>query len=147
MLKASLQIITSRIQERCMIMLINEELRVGFPIVSIKELMLMLFNEIDLFIGPKLCQLTSIWIKNWINKITWCHLNKLELHHRRSEIEHNLVIQVALAWIVDIPCTSFNLKWAISFKINIWLAASKLAMFMDKTFTSYFRHPKKLNTI
>ena len=61
-----------------MIMLINEELGARLPLVSIEELFLMLFNEIDLLIGPKLCQFTLIWIENQINKIPWCHLNKLE---------------------------------------------------------------------
>jgi hypothetical protein len=70
-----------------MILLVNEELGAGFPLVSIEEFMLMSFNEIDLFITTKLCQLTSIWIKNRINKITPCHLNKLERHRHRSEIE------------------------------------------------------------
>jgi hypothetical protein len=92
MLKVSLQIIPSRIEEHYMILLINEELGAKFPLVSIEEFLLMLFNEIDLFIGPKLCQLISIWIENRINKIAWCHLNKLEWHHKRSEIEHSLVI-------------------------------------------------------
>jgi hypothetical protein len=64
MLKASLQIIPFCIEECCMILLINEELGAGFPLVSIEEFLLMSFNEIDLLIGPKLCQLTSIWIKN-----------------------------------------------------------------------------------
>ncbi len=94
MLKMSLKIIPSRIEECCMILLINEELGAGFLLVSIEEFLLMVFNEIDLFIGPKLCQLTSIWIKNRIDKIAQCHLNKLERHHRRSEIERNLVIRV-----------------------------------------------------
>jgi hypothetical protein len=75
-----------------MILLINEELGAGFPLVSIEEFMLMSFNEIDFIIGPKLCQLTSIWIENRIDKIARCHLNKLERHHRRSEIERSLVI-------------------------------------------------------
>jgi hypothetical protein len=35
--------------------------------------MLMLFNEPDHLIGPKLCQLTSIWIENQINKIALDH--------------------------------------------------------------------------
>jgi len=48
---------------------INEELGVGFPFVSIEDFLLMLFNEIDLFIELKLCQLTLIWIKNRIDKI------------------------------------------------------------------------------
>ena len=78
-------------------MLINEELGAGFPLVSIEEFMLMSANEIDLLIGPKLCQLTSIWIKNRINKIARCHLNKLEQHHGRVEIERNLVIRVMLS--------------------------------------------------
>jgi hypothetical protein len=47
-----------------MILLINEELGAGFSFESIEEFLLMSFNEIDLFIRPKLCQLTSIWIKN-----------------------------------------------------------------------------------
>jgi hypothetical protein len=47
-----------------MILLINEELGAGFPLVSIKEFLLMSFNEINLFIGPKLCQLISIWIES-----------------------------------------------------------------------------------
>jgi len=95
MFKASLQIIPYRIEERCMILFINEELGTEFPLVSIEELLLMSFNEIDLLIGPKLCQLTSIWIENRINKTTQCHLNKLERHHRRSEIERSLVIRIA----------------------------------------------------
>jgi hypothetical protein len=45
----SLKIIPSRIEERCMILLINEELGARFPLVSIEEFLLMLFNEIDLF--------------------------------------------------------------------------------------------------
>ncbi len=94
MLKA-LQIIPSRIEECCMILLINEELGARFPLVSIEKFLLMSFNEIDLIIEPKLCQLTSIWIKNQINKIARCHLNKLERHHTRSKIERSLVIQVA----------------------------------------------------
>jgi hypothetical protein len=36
-----------------MIMLINEELGARFPLVSIEELLLMSFNEIDLLIRPK----------------------------------------------------------------------------------------------
>jgi hypothetical protein len=72
MLKASLQIIPSDIEKHCMILLINEELGVRFPLVSIEEFLLMSFNEIDLLIGPKLCQLTSIWIENQIDKIAQC---------------------------------------------------------------------------
>jgi hypothetical protein len=68
MLKASLQIMPSRIEKRCMILLINEELGAGFPLVSIEKFLLMSFNDIDLLIGPKLCQLTSIWIENQIDK-------------------------------------------------------------------------------
>jgi hypothetical protein len=60
----SLQIIPSCIEERCMILLINEELGARFPLVSIKEFLLMSFNEINLFIGPKFCQLISIWIES-----------------------------------------------------------------------------------
>ncbi len=92
MLKASLQIIPSRIEECCMILFINEKLGGGFPLVSIEEFLLMSFNEIDLLIGPKLCQLTSIWIENRIDEIARCHLNKLEGHHRRSEMERSLII-------------------------------------------------------
>jgi hypothetical protein len=51
---------------------INEKLRVEFPLVNIEKFLLMSFNEIDLLIGPKLCQLTSIWIENQIAKIKWC---------------------------------------------------------------------------
>jgi hypothetical protein len=47
-----------------MILLINEGLGAGFLLVSIEEFLLMSFNEIDLLIEPKLCQLTSIWIEN-----------------------------------------------------------------------------------
>jgi len=97
MLKASLHIIPSHIEECCMILLINEGLGAGFLLVSIEEFLLMSFNEIDLLIEPKLCQLTSIWIENRIDKIAWCHLNKLERHHRRSEIDRNLVIRVTLS--------------------------------------------------
>jgi hypothetical protein len=60
MLKASLQVISSRIEEHCMIILINEELGAGFPLVSIEEFLLMSGNEIDLLIGSKLSQLTSV---------------------------------------------------------------------------------------
>jgi hypothetical protein len=45
-------------------MLINEELGAGFPLISIEEFLFMSFNEMDLLIGPKLCELTSIWIEN-----------------------------------------------------------------------------------
>jgi len=79
-----------------MILLINEELGAKFPLVSIEEFLLMVFNEINFFIGPKLCQLISIWIENRIDKIAQCHLNKLEWHHKRSEIERILVIRVVL---------------------------------------------------
>jgi hypothetical protein len=97
MLKVPLQIIPSRIEERYMILLINEELGARFHVVSIEEFLLMSFSEIDLLIRPKLCQLTSIWIENRINKMAQCHLNKLERHHMKSKIEHNLVIRVALS--------------------------------------------------
>ncbi len=97
MLKASFQIIPSRIKECCMILLINEELGTGFPLVSIEKFLLMSFNEIDLLIGPKLYQLTSIWIKNRIDKIAQCHFNKLKRHHKRSEIECSLVIWITLS--------------------------------------------------
>ncbi len=75
-----------------MILLINEELGDGFPLVSIKEFLLMSFNEIDLFIEPKLYQLILIWIENQIDKIARCHFNKLERHHMKNEIECSLVI-------------------------------------------------------
>jgi hypothetical protein len=52
MLKASLHIIPFHIEECCMILLINEELEVGFPLVSIEEFLLMSFNMIHLIIGP-----------------------------------------------------------------------------------------------
>ncbi len=97
MLKVSLYIIPSHIEKCCMILLINEELGARFLLINIEEFVLMSFNEIDLFIGPKFCQLTSLRIKNQINKIARCHLNKLERHHRRSEIEHNFIIRVVLS--------------------------------------------------
>ncbi len=78
-------------------MFINEELGTGFLLVSIEKFLLMSFNEIDLFIRPKLCQLISIWIENQIDKIGRCHLNKLKRHHKRSEIERSLVIRVVLS--------------------------------------------------
>ena len=52
MLKTTFQIIPSRIEKRYMIMLINEELGAGFPLVSIEEFLLMSFNEINLLNGP-----------------------------------------------------------------------------------------------
>jgi len=78
-------------------MLINEELGAGFPLVSIEEFMLMSFNEIDLLIKQKLCQLTSIWIEDRIDKITRFHLNKLERHHRRSEIKRTFITRITLS--------------------------------------------------
>ena len=86
-----------------MILLINEELGAGFPLVSIEEFMSMSFIEIDLLSGPKLCQLNSIWIKNRINKIARCHLNKLDgsvitektsndTHAHRFQTKHSLLI-------------------------------------------------------
>jgi hypothetical protein len=73
-------------------MLINEEFGIGFPLVSFGEFQLISFNGIDIFIGPKCCQWILIWIENRINKVSRCHLNKMERHHKRSKIERNLLI-------------------------------------------------------